>query len=79
MARIRDAHRPSAAPASPQCEVDRQNRDLFKNQKVRDVVICGECGKPRCIYSNKKLTTDQVRDIVFVKLSYFQNMVNQFH
>ena len=35
-----------------------------ESQKVRDVVLCGECSKPRCIYSNKKLTTEQVCTIV---------------
>ncbi|XP_056009061.1 uncharacterized protein LOC130051279 [Ostrea edulis] len=54
-----DNHRPGAAPANAQSEVDRQNRELFKSQKVRDVVFCGECSKPRCVYSNKKMTTEQ--------------------
>ena len=59
-----DDHRPSDTPANPQSEADHQNREMFRSQKVRDVVLCGECSKPRCIYSNKKLTTEQVCTII---------------
>ena len=55
-----DTHRPGAQPLNIEDEHDRHNRDVFKNSKVRDCIVCGECLKPRCVYSQSKLTRDQV-------------------
>ncbi|XP_048735490.2 uncharacterized protein LOC125650953 [Ostrea edulis] len=55
-----DEHRPSAQVRDDPASVnDRINREIFKTQKVRDVIVCGECSKPRCVYSDKKLTREQ--------------------
>nr|XP_022291341.1 uncharacterized protein LOC111102766 [Crassostrea virginica] len=38
---------------------DQRNREVFKTQKVCGIVVCEEYLKPRCIYSDKKLTREQ--------------------
>ena len=35
-------------------ETDKGNKELFLAQKVRDVIKCSACKRPRCIYSNGK-------------------------
>ena len=35
---------------------DTSNKDLFNAAKVRDVIVCQECYKPRCIYAKGKLS-----------------------
>ena len=56
-----DTYIPSAqVQETPATVNDRRNKEVFKTQKVRDVVVCEECLKPRCIYSDKKLTREQV-------------------
>ncbi|SMN01555.1 hypothetical protein SPONL_2127 [uncultured Candidatus Thioglobus sp.] len=35
---------------------DASNKDLFNATKVRDVIRCQECHKPRCIFSKSKLS-----------------------
>ena len=37
--------------------------------KVRGIIKCGECFKPRCIYSNAKQTRQEETEIVTVKES----------
>ena len=32
-------------------------------ETVRDIIVCYHCGKPRCIYSIKKLTLEQTSEI----------------
>ncbi|WAR05775.1 hypothetical protein MAR_021144, partial [Mya arenaria] len=44
-------------------EDDKQNRDIFKVEKVRDAVLCGECHKPRCVFSAKTLDRQQLFEI----------------
>lgn len=62
-----DEHRPSAQVRDDPASVnDRINREIFKTQKVRDVIVCGECSKPRCVYSDKKLTREQVRCLKYL-------------
>ena len=39
---------------------------LFTGQKVRQVVECQECAKPRCIYANHELTSRQETKLVTV-------------
>ena len=55
-----DEHRPSNKPASVESEVDKTNKKLLVAGKVRGVVECGECAKPRCIFANTQLTAAQV-------------------
>ena len=38
---------------------------LYTNTKVRDFIECTECHKVRCIYSEKKLTVQQITDLQF--------------
>ena len=52
-------------------EIDKTNKSLLTNSKVRGILDCHECGKPRCIYSVKKLdivATRKVDDIRCSKL-----------
>lgn len=59
-----DKYRPSASGSGQydlqSVEADKRNRDLLKAGKVRDVLLCGECGKPRCVYAQLKLDRQQV-------------------
>ena len=41
-------------------EHDKQHREVFKAGKLRDVLLCGECHKPRCVYCDTKTSRDQV-------------------
>ena len=61
---------------------DQRNREVFKTQKVCGIVVCEECLKPRCIYSDKKLTREQVslRDLLIpgiVRLMYWNTCNSQ--
>ena len=40
-------------------EIDREHKGILVKAKVRAVVFCGECHKPRCIYSNSKLSPQE--------------------
>ncbi|CAC5419773.1 unnamed protein product [Mytilus coruscus] len=62
-----EQHRPGAAHNADENENDKQRRDLFKNTKVREVVLCSECSKPRCIFSEKKLSREQDELILRLK------------
>ena len=37
--------------------IDKGRKNLFVNSKVRSVVKCQKCCKPRCVYALKKLTS----------------------
>ncbi|CAC5366418.1 unnamed protein product [Mytilus coruscus] len=55
-----DKHRPSFANVQGiEAEADKINRDVLKSGKSRDVILCSECFKPRCVYSNTKMTREQ--------------------
>ena len=56
-----DSDRPSSKPSSnaEAAEVDKNNKAVLKSTKVRKVIPCGECGKPRCIYAASRLTREQ--------------------
>ena len=45
-------------PSDESKEIDKQNRKLLVRAKVRAVVECTDCCKPRCVFSNSKLTAD---------------------
>eukprot|EP00966_Prymnesium_polylepis_P021289 489653-Prymnesium_polylepis.1 len=34
--------------------LDQERKSVFVSSKVRDAVVCDECGRPRLIYSMKK-------------------------
>ncbi|KAK6175079.1 hypothetical protein SNE40_013615 [Patella caerulea] len=51
-----DLARPSLMLSSQNKEIDKKNRKILNATKVRDAVLCVECGKPRCVYSETKLT-----------------------
>ncbi|KAK3106649.1 hypothetical protein FSP39_024523 [Pinctada imbricata] len=61
--KVTDEHRPSLKTSTEfdddDVESDRRNRDVFKSGKARDVLYCGECSKPRIVYSNSKLDRAQ--------------------
>ena len=44
-------------------EIDKSRSKLFVNSKVRRIIVCQECFKPRCIFSLRKLTTDEIAHI----------------
>ena len=56
-----DTDRPSATPtfSSEAAEVDAMHKTLFNNAKVRQVIFCGECFKPRCIFAISKLRKEE--------------------
>ena len=57
---ISTADQPSlvAVPSEEQKQTDRDRSPLVAT-KVRSVIVCGECSKPRCIYANSNLTKQQ--------------------
>ena len=64
-----DVDRPSRVP-TPSDEakgVDKAMKGLLVCGKVRGVIICIECSKPRCIYSHSKLTHEQIQVISKLK------------
>ena len=52
---------PSTKPSSDEeaAEADRKHKPILKNTKVRKVIACGECHKPRCIYAAARLAREQ--------------------
>ena len=55
---VDERDRPSSKPASPGEEVDKKRKDIIVSSKVRCVLTCQECFKPRCVYSKSKLTCE---------------------
>ncbi len=52
---------PSSKPSSyPEAaEADSKHKAILKSAKVRKVIVCGECQKPRCVYAGTRLTREQ--------------------
>ena len=50
---------PSTKPASQGAEADNRRKAILVSSKVRCIMTCHECFKPRCIYSKAKLTKDE--------------------
>lgn len=50
---------------------DATNKDLFNAAKVRDVILCQECYKPRCIFAKGKLSLVEKFRVEGVKESHF--------
>ncbi|XP_052268364.1 uncharacterized protein LOC127869745 [Dreissena polymorpha] len=59
----RDKYRPSTRPCGTYDEElqnhDKENREILRNEKLRDAVLCGECSRPRCVFSPNKLDRQQ--------------------
>ena len=51
-----DSHRPSLQSDSVEKETDKEHRALLVAARVRDVLPCCECSKPRCVYAATKLS-----------------------
>ena len=49
---------PSTKPASQGAEADNRRKSILVSSKVRGIMTCHECFKPRCIYSKAKLIVD---------------------
>ena len=64
-----ESDRPSLKPAVSEeaKEVDKGRRSTLVCGKVRAIIACGECSKPRCIYSPSKLTPPQMKTIEAIK------------
>lgn len=54
---------------SPSADTDKAHKAILVNAKVRAVICCGECLKPRCIYSKAKLTLSEERAVSNLKSS----------
>lgn len=62
-----DMHRPSLGDVTLESLADKNNKQLLLSSKVRAVIQCTECQKPRCIYVASKPTVPQLRAITRVK------------
>ena len=51
-----DSHRPSLQLDSVEKETDKEHHALLVAARVRDVLPCCECSKPRCVYAATKLS-----------------------
>ena len=56
-----DKDRPSSKSTSNSeaAEVDAKHKALLKNTKVRQLIFCEECLKPRCIYAVSRLSKEE--------------------
>ena len=54
--------RPSLIPVASEeaKEIDKERKSALVRGKVRATIACGECSKPRCIYSPSKLSPKSV-------------------
>ena len=50
-------------------EIDKERKSALVRGKVRATIACGECSKPRCIYSPSKLSPNQLKEIEDIKAS----------
>lgn len=50
---------PSMQPASHSDEVDKRRKAFLVSCKVRSIMTCHECFKPRCVYSKNKFTKEE--------------------
>lgn len=69
-----DQHRPSSKNKADRDANLLQEQgcpnSLLTAQRVRDVIICSECSKPRCIFSSNKLSAQEKRLLEQVKENY---------
>ena len=50
--------------------IDRENSELFRNTRVRKVINCQECLKPRCVYAAKVLSWEEKAAIKVIDESH---------
>lgn len=62
-----DSERPSSLIITDCSKKDTANRKLLCANKVRDVILCVECEKPRCVYSNTKLQRAELSALKILK------------
>ena len=48
-------------------ELDREHKKIFVNSKIRDAVVCDECGRPRLIFSLKNPSAKQYGQLASYK------------
>ena len=48
-------------------EEDKRNKTTLVSQRVRDVVKCSVCHRPRCVYANTKLNTHLMSALIEIK------------
>ena len=60
-----DGHRPSLQKQAGSAEAEKQGctTAMFTAQRVRGVVDCGECAKPRCIFSKNALAPLELTEL----------------
>ncbi len=58
--------RPSLIPVASD-EADKERKSVLVRGKVRAIIACGECSKPRCIYSPSTLSPKQSKEIEGIK------------
>ena len=56
---VDEKDRPSIKPSSHGEEVDKKRKDIITSSKIRCILICQECFKPRCVYAKTKLKPDE--------------------
>jgi hypothetical protein len=62
-----DLGRPSLSMKAPTSEIDKNNSALLKGTRVRDVIKCSECARPRCIFAATRLTNEEILAVKAVK------------
>ena len=62
-----ESDRPSLKTSKAKNHTDKENKGLFVAAKVRDVIHCMECAKPRCIYAPEKLDSETLILVEHIK------------
>ena len=62
-----DKYRPSRQSDSTEKETDKDHRALLIAGRVRDVILCSECSKPRCVFAATRLTFEEEIQLQHVK------------
>ena len=47
------------SPTSEAKEADKENKKLLVGGKVRSIMVCSECNKPRCVYTAASLSSEE--------------------
>lgn len=53
-----------------EAEIDEKHKGVLVSAKVRTVIICGQCLKPRCVYSRRKLNVTEQAYLTDLKDSH---------
>ena len=62
-----DSHRPSCQSEQVEKEIDKQHRALLIAARVRDVLVCCECSKPRCVFAATRLSYSENIEVQRIK------------